>query len=424
VHELEEFPLQSQDDLLGFFRSVVGIVKVLLDTGHESSGSSSSGLLVLLFVSRSTSRDTSLVLKSKISLGLVVSVSLLFHSSNGGSIRVKGILSDVVSQGVLLLDGVKSSVLSLVSDGRLDGIGVDDLGNIGVSQDSSVEMISALFLASNSVASEDLIKRSESRFSPDDESTEVTTGGELSEVKSVDVGDFNTGDVSDGSGEGGVFIVVDEKGTSSEIVSSVSELTLTSSEGLGVGNSFNIFVSTESLQEGNNVSGLFNNFELIIDNQRKVGDVVDSVTSGENEGSDGGGSQSGGNGVSLLLDVNLSVPSSPGLQGSEHSTLSTRVGEGTLSSSGSTRTTDSGNSGNGSTGTPGDSGVLHTGMDVNSVSLSGVLGDLVVDELDDIESDGGSADSGKGDLSGDFLGISRAENADGGSSEHSEILII
>jgi len=416
VHELEEFPLQSQDDLLGFFRSVVGIVKVLLNTSHESSGGVSSGLLFSLFLGRSTGRDTSLVLKSEFSLGLVVSVGLLFHSSDGGSMGVKGILSGVVSQGVLLLDGVKGSVLSLVSDSRLDGIGVDDLGNIGVGQDSSVEMISALFLASNSVASEDLIKRSESRFSPDDESTEVTTGGELSEVKSVDVGDFNTGDVSDGSDEGGVFIVVDEKGTSSEIVSSVSEFTLTGSEGLGVGNSFNIFVSTESLQEGNDVSSLFNDFELVIDNQRKVGDVVDSVTSGEDEGSDGGGSQSGGNGVSLLLDVNLSVPSSPGLQGSEHSTLSTRVGEGTLSSSGSTRTRDSGNSGNGSTGTPGDSGVLHTSMNVNSVSLSGVLGDLVMNELNDIKSDGSSADSRKSNLSGDFLGVSRAEDGDSSSN--------
>lgn len=394
----------------------MGIVKVLLDTSHESSGGGSSGLLLLLFISRSTSTDTSLVLKSEFSLGSVVFVGLLFHSSEGGSMGVKGISGSVVGQGVLLLDSVEDSVFSLVSDGALDGIGVDDLGNIGVSQDGSVEVISALFLSSKSVASEDVVEGLESRFSPDDESTEVTTGGELSEVKSVDVGDFNTGDVSDGSDEGGVFIVVDEKGTSSESVSSVSELTLTSSDGSGVGDSFNIFVGTESLQESNNVSGLFNTFDLVINDQRKVGDVVDSVTSGENEGSDSGGSQSGGNGVSLLLDVDLSVPSSPGLQGSEHSTLSTRVGEGTLSGSAGTGTTDSGNSGDGSTGTPGDGGVLHTGGGADSVSLSGVLGDLVVDELDDIKSDGSSADSGKGDLSGDFLDVLGVENADGGSS--------
>ena len=69
----------------------------------------------------------------------------------------------------------------------------------------------------------------------------------MSEVKSVNVTDFNTGDVSDSSDEGGIFVIVDEKRTSSESVSVVSELTLTSSDGLGVGNSFNIIVSTESL---------------------------------------------------------------------------------------------------------------------------------------------------------------------------------
>jgi len=326
----------------------------------------------------------------------------------------------VVSQWVLLLDGVKSLVASLVSDGTLDGIRVDDLGNIGVSQDGSVEVISALFLTSESVATEDLIKGLEGRFSPDDESSEVTTGSQLSQVKSVDVGDFNTGDVSDGSEEGGVFVVVDEEGTSTESVSSVSELTLTSSNSLAVGNSFNIFVGTESLQESNDVSGLFNTFELVIDDQRKVGDVANSVTSGKNERSDSGSSQSRGNGVSLLLDVNFSVPSSPGLQGSEHSTLSAGVGEGTLSSSAGTRSTDSGNSGNGTTWTPGDSGVLHTGVDVNSVSLSAVLGDLIVDELNDIKSDGGSADGRKSDLSGDFLSVLGVENTDSWSSQHGE----
>jgi len=142
------------------------------------------------------------------------------------------------------------------------------------------------------------------------------------------------------------------------------------------------------------------------------------VTSGEDKGSDGGSSKSSSNGVSLLLDVDLSVESSPGLQGGEHATLSDGVGEGTLSSSVGTGTTDSGNSGNGSTGTPRDGGMLHTGLGEDSVRLSDVLGDLVVDELDDIESDGGSADSREGDLADDFRSVGVVENGDGGSGEH------
>jgi hypothetical protein len=59
--------------------------------------------------------------------------------------------------------------------------------------------------------------------------------------------------------------------------------------------------------------------------------------------------------------------------------------------------------------------VLHTSSDGDSVSLSGVLGDLVVNELNNIKSDGSSADSRKGDLAGDFLGVGRVEDGDGGS---------
>jgi len=300
---------------------------------------------------------------------------------------------------------VDSLVFSTVSDNALDGIGVDDLCDIRVGQDSSVEMVSRLFLSSNSVCSEDLVKSLEGRFSPDNESSEVTTWSQLSQVKSVDIADFNTWDVSNSSEEGDVLVVVDKEGTLTEFVSSVSELSFTSSDGLSVGDSFDVFVSTESLQEGNNISGLFNTFELVINNQWKVGDSANSVTSGQNEGSQSRSSQGSSDGMSLLLDVDLSVPSSPCLQWSEHSTLSTRVGEGTLSSSGSTTSTDSWYSCDGTTGTPGDGRVLHTGMDEDSVSLTGVLRDLVVDKSYDIESDWGSADSWKSDLAEDLLGV-------------------
>jgi hypothetical protein len=54
-------------------------------------------------------------------------------------------------------------------------------------------------------------------------------------------------------------------------------------------------------------------------------------------------------------------------------------------------------------------------MNEDSVSLSNVLGDLVMDELDDIESDGSSADSGESDLVDDFRGVGGVEDADGWS---------
>jgi len=392
--------------LLGFlFLGNIGISQVFVNIVNESLRGALSLLVFLLLVSRLSLEETSLGLKGQLSSLSVVFVGLLVHSLKGGKVGVKLLQSIEVLQWVLLLLRVEWLVFSTVSDNALDGIGVDDLCNVGVGQDGSVEVVASLFLRSNSVSSEDLVKGLEGRFSPDDESSEVTTRGQLSQVKSVDIADFNTWDVSDGSEESDVFVVVNEKWASTESVSLVSEFTLTSLDGLGVGDSFNIFVGTESLQESDDVSGLFNTFELVINNQWEVGDTADSVASSQNERSQSGSSQGSSDSVSLLFNVNLSVPSSPGLQRSEHSTFSTRVGEGTLSGSGGTTSTNSWNSGNGTTWTPGHGGVLHTGVNEDSVSLTGVLGDLVVDKLDDIESDWSSADSRESNLADDLLSV-------------------
>jgi len=98
------------------------------------------------------------------------------------------------------------------------------------------------------------------------------------------------------------------------------------------------------------------------------------VTSGENEGIEGGGSEGSGNGVTSLGDVHLSMPSSVGLKGGEHSSLSTHVTECGLTGSMGSRSRHSGNTGNGSTGSPRFGTVFHTGINVNSVGLSGVFG--------------------------------------------------
>jgi uncharacterized membrane-anchored protein len=96
--------------------------------------------------------------------------------------------------------------------------------------------------------------------------------------------------------------------------------------------------------------------------------------------------------VSLQSEVDLSVPSSISLKWESHSTFSTHVSKGSLAISGGTRSLNSWNSGNSSSGTPRLSGVLHTSISVNSVSLSRVSGDVVVDVLDDVLSQSTSED--------------------------------
>jgi hypothetical protein len=56
--------------------------------------------------------------------------------------------------------------------------------------------------------------------------------------------------------------------------------------------------------------------------------------------------------VSLLGDVDLSVPLSPGAEGGEHTSLSAHVTEGGLSRSVGTATTDTGNTSDSTSSSP------------------------------------------------------------------------
>jgi hypothetical protein len=67
-----------------------------------------------------------------------------------------------------------------------------------------------------------------------------------------------------------------------------------------------------------------------INNQWELWNFLDSVTTSLDEWCAGGGSQSRSNGVSLLVGVNLSVPSSPDLERGEHVTFTAHVTEGSL----------------------------------------------------------------------------------------------
>jgi hypothetical protein len=104
-----------------------------------------------------------------------------------------------------------------------------------------------------------------------------------------------------------------------------------------------------------------------------------------------------------LVKVGLNVPLSPGLGRSEHTTTTTHVTESSLTSTVSTGTVDTRNTGNSTTSTPRFSRGLLTSVVSNSISLTLVLGHVGVDETNDIGTNGGLEDSGKGDGSDDVL---------------------
>lgn len=298
----------------------------------------------------------------------------------------------------MLLGVVEDAVGLGCSEGRLDFVGVDDTGDVGVSDLATGQGEALLLGGWLSEGSEDVVQLLEGTLSPDDETADVASGGELEEVESADVCDLNSRDVSEGLDQGDVGTAVDDEGSTAGSVASVSELSLSGTDLDGVDDLLDITPGSGVSEESDGLLGAFDLLDGVADDEGEFGEVIDSVSSGLDEGEDGGSGDGSGHGVSLLLEVASSVPSPPDADGGEHASLAAHVTEGTLAVPAGSTATNSGNTGDCAACSPGLSGVLHTGMEVDGVTLTTVLGDVGVDEVDDIGSDSGGEDGGEDDL--------------------------
>jgi len=114
------------------------------------------------------------------------------------------------------------------------------------------------------------------------------------------------------------------------------------------------------------------------------------VAAAHEEGGKAGGSKGRNDGEALLVEVDLAVPAAVGLGGGEHTTTTAHVTEG-----GGSAASNTGNTGDGATSVPRLSRVVHARETVDSVGLTGVLGHVGVDELNNVRADGGGEDGGE-----------------------------
>lgn len=280
----------------------------------------SSGHLLDLFSSAlgdSLDRSLSLSLSSLLSKDRGVWVESLHHP---------GVLQWVDLGGSASLD-----LLLGWSDGGLDLVGVDDLGDIGVADNGGLDVVSSLQSGESSLGSEQVSQSLDGSLGPDAESSEMSTWGEVSDVESVDVDVLNSWEVSDGSFEVLRIVVSDDERSSSVLPSLSSSLSLSWSQFLGVDDSLDVVGDSVSLEDGHGLLSRSDVVDVIGEDQWQLWNVKDSVSSGLDQRSDGGGGDSGGQGVSPLLNVDLSVPSSPGSEREGHSSGSTHVTVGSLS---------------------------------------------------------------------------------------------
>jgi hypothetical protein len=85
----------------------------------------------------------------------------------------------------------------------------------------------------------------------------LTSGSELFKRESGNIRDFNSGNVSESLDEFGVFIGINNEGSFSDSVSSVSHFSFSGSKRFGVNDFLDIFVGSESLEELNGIFGFF-----------------------------------------------------------------------------------------------------------------------------------------------------------------------
>lgn len=185
---------------------------------------------------------------------------------------------------------MKNGVALDLSKLGLNLVGVNDSGEVSNVHAVSIELISTLLDALDTVGTKDVVEGFEGILGEDDESAEVTTWGELEEIKSVHVADINTWKVASGSLDTSVVVAVDDQRTLAEHEAGVPHLGLASASALLGASTMEVSSGASELESGKETLGAVD--VEVVNNEGKFGDIIDSVTTGLNEGSNGGGSES------------------------------------------------------------------------------------------------------------------------------------
>lgn len=247
------------------------------------------------------SKDLLELLTSALGLGSLGSLLANLVLGVLGGVRVEAEEDLLVAERVLLLDeGTLGAGLTLgLAEHGLDFGRVDDTGDVGVGKDVGGEEEVLLESRGSSGSTVNFVQSSESRGGPDNEATEVTTGGELEEVEGVDGGCLDTGDVAEGLDEllaVGLGVVDDER-TTALAETTATHLTLTGTGLLGLLDLDEVRAGTDGLEEGNGGLGLGDTGALEglgLNDEGDFGDAGDTVTAGEQKRRNGRSSQGRG----------------------------------------------------------------------------------------------------------------------------------
>jgi len=300
-----------------------------------------------------------------------------------------------VLEGVGLDNGLLDLLVGLPQH-LSDFLSLEELGQIGDGHLRLGKVEAALLLGGHTPCAVKGVQLLKGSLSPDAETANVTAGSELQEVQLANLDGVDTRDVSEGLGQTLILIVDDERSTLLD-TPAVTHLSFSGPHPLRLVDLVNIVVSSGPLQEDLGLLGLGERLDLVGHDEGAFWGSLNAMTFSHDESWDTSGSDGRDHGVSLLGDGDLAVPPPVDLGGSEHVTSTAHVTKSTLTGAVSTTSSDTGDTSNGTSSTPGLGASLVTGITVNAVGLSVVLGNLVVDEGHNVGPDGSLEDGWKAD---------------------------
>jgi len=330
----------------------------------------------------------------------------LFAGQLGGSLSDSSVGVELqhgpdVLEGVGLDHGLLGVLVGL-PEHLPDLLSLEQLGQIGDGHLGLGKVPAGLLLGSHTPCTVKGVQLLESSLSPDTETADVATRGQLQKVELADLDGVDTWDVSEGLGQTLVLVIDDKRSTLLD-APAVTHLSLSGPHPLGLVDLVDVVVGPVPLQEDHGLLGLGKGLDLVRHNQGALGGSLDTVTFGHDEGWDASGSDGGDHGVPLLGDGDLAVPPPVDLGGSEHVTSTAHVAESSLAGTVSATSTDTGDTGDGTSSSPGLGTGLVTGIPVDAVGLPVVLGDLVMDEGHDVGPDGGLENGRKADRAASYF---------------------
>merc|ERR1719516_232091 len=361
------------------YRLLLGLLDLSCPLGH---GVSRGGLASLLGSSNSLSSD-------------VLGGSKLSILLKDSGIRVKLEHGPDVLQGVglhhcpahLPVGSPQHSTDAL----RLEKAGEVSVGHLGLRQ------VPALLLTAGLLpGSIETIQLLEGRLSPNTKPSHVTTRGELEEVEVVHLDGVAPGNIPEGLGDP-LVLVIHNKGPQLLDMPPVPQLALASPHPAGGIDTSNILPGLAAAEESNSILGLGQTLDSISNNKGDLRNALDLVTLSHNEGRDSSGSDGRADGVPLLGHIDLPVPPPPLLGGGEHPASPAHVAKGSLARPVGATSPHTGDPGHGPSCAPGLGTCLVASRLRDAVRLATVLGNLIVDSVDDVRPHGSLEDCGEAD---------------------------